>query len=896
MNYYLMTTEDTLKQLNSVVNGLSDKEAKKRLEEHGPNQLAEVAKKSFLSKLWAQFNDFLIFILLAAAIISFAVGERKDAVVILAIVVINAFLGIYQEGRAEKSVEALQKMAAPLAKAIRNGQVVELPAANLVPGDIIVLEAGDIVPADLRLLEASNLKVDESSLTGESVPVEKLSVDELSEEVGIGDRENMLYMSTIITYGRAKAVVCGTGHETEIGAIATKIQTYDTEATPLQIKLNQLGKVLGITTIIVCIIVFALGLFQKRPLLEMGLTAISLAVAAIPEGLPAIVTVVLAIGMNRMASRNAIVKKLLAVETLGATSVICSDKTGTLTQNEMTVVSVYTDDKLYDITGTGYEPTGEAQVDGNAVNLEEENQLMLLATIAGLANDAHLDFQQSPVTVVGDPTEGALVTLSDKLGPCKDELQAQYPRVADLPFDSERKMMTTFHNDFYTHPSVSLTKGAPDVVLGKCKYILEKNEIIPLTDDILNRIMKVNSGLASQALRVLALAFKPMDSVPQHPSSEDVENEMVFVGLVGMIDPPRPEAQEAIALCKKAGIETIMITGDYKETAFAIARDLGMVSNPDEAIEGKFLDDYDDAALRNLVKTVKVYSRVSPDHKVRIVNALKENGDIVAMTGDGVNDALALKKSDIGVSMGITGTDVAKNTAELILTDDNFATIVSAVEEGRIIYSNIKKFVYFLLSCNIGEILLVFVSILLGLPMPLLPIQLLWLNLVTDSFPAMALGVEPGEEGIMDVGPRNPSEPILDRRMAFSIAFQSIAIAAGSFLAYGQGIKLYGLDNLSHARTIAFSTIILAELLRALSARSFSHTIFQLGIFTNTKMIIALLGSFSLLLAVLYIPFLQGIFSTFAMGGKDWLIVLSFAFIPLIIGEVIKVINSKKRA
>ncbi len=894
MDWYKKSREGTMQELDTTLKGLSSDDAKQRLNKYGPNELEEAAKTTFLQKLWAQLNDFLIIILAVAAIISFAVGEKQDAIVILAIVVINALLGIYQEGKAEKSVEALQKMAAPIAKVKRNGKVVEIPSAEIVPGDIVMLEAGDIVPADLRLLEASNLKVDESSLTGESVAVEKINMEAMTEEVGIGDRENTAYMSTIVTYGRAEGVVVDTGHDTVIGNIATKIQSFDDEQTPLQKKLNQLGKILGFTTIIVCIVVFGVGLLQDRPFMEMALTAISLAVAAIPEGLPAIVTIVLSIGMNRMAERNAIVKKLLAVETLGATSVICSDKTGTLTQNEMTVVNVYTDGKVYDISGTGYEPEGEVAIEGQTIEAEGEKALNILARIGALANDAHLDYSTQPVSVVGDPTEGALVTLADKVGPSKEELQEQYPRKADLPFDSERKMMSTFHHDFNGEDLVSLTKGAPDVVLSRCNRYYENGEIKELTEAKREEILQANSNFAHQALRVLAFAYRGHSAIPEHPEPDNVETDMIFVGLVGMIDPPRPEAKDAIELCQHAGIETVMITGDYRETAFAIAKDLGMVEHEDQSIVGKELDNYSDEEMRELVKKIRVYSRVSPDHKVRIVQALRDNGEIVAMTGDGVNDAMALKKSDIGVSMGITGTDVAKNTAQLILTDDNFATIVSAVEEGRIIYSNIKKFVYFLLSCNIGEILLVFASILMGLPVPLLPIQLLWLNLVTDSFPAMALGVEPGEEGIMDVEPRDPQEGIIDKRMWVSIILQSIAVAGTSLLAYHQGLKLYGEENLLHARTIVFATLITAELLRAMSARSFDHTLFRIGLTSNKKMLLALTGSFVLLLVVLYVPFFQGIFDTFALGQKDWMIVLSFAFIPLVAGEIVKAFRQKK--
>ena len=714
--WYKMNKEDLLTSLGTDPNlGLSDDEVKKRISEYGTNELKEEAKKSFLSKLLAQFADFLILILIGAAVISFIVGEGKDALVILAIVVLNAFLGLYQEGKAEKALEALKKMSSPTAKVIRNGHVSEVDASTLVPGDIVALDAGDIILADLRLIESSNLKVEEASLTGESVPVEKDSNIVFQEDVSLGDRKNMAYMSTSITYGRGKGVVVETGSNTEIGKIATMIQTYEDEATPLQKQLNRLGKVLGITTIIICIGVFLIGLLQGRELLEMFMVSISLAVAAIPEGLPAIVTIVLALGMNRMVKRNAIVKKLLAVETLGST-VICSDKTGTLTQNEMTVVKLYTDRKIIDVTGTGYEINGEFKIDNQPI--EDKDFLDTFLNIAVLANDADLEKTEDGYKVIGDPTEGALITLAGKGNIHKSTANEKYPRIEEIPFDSARKMMTTFHENYLPNKVVSFTKGAPDIVIDRCSKIKVSGVVLDFNDEMKREVLEVNSNFSKDALRVLALAYREYDELPKEISPDNNEVDMIFVGLVGMIDPARPEAKEAIRKCKEAGIKTIMITGDYKETAFAIAKELGMAESIDEAMMGDELNKLSDEELREVVKKVKVFARVSPEHKVRIVTALKENGEIAAMTGDGVNDALALKKADIGVSMGITGTDVAKNTAEMILTDDNFASIVSAVEEGRIIYSNIKKFVAFLLSCNIGEILLVFTSILLNLPVP----------------------------------------------------------------------------------------------------------------------------------------------------------------------------------
>lgn len=890
MEWYNKSKDEVISELKTDENaGLSTEEVNSRLSTYGKNELEVQQKKSFWAKLFAQFADFLIVILLVAAGISAFVGEKEDAIVILAIVLINAILGIYQEGKAEKSVEALQKMSAPNAKVIRNGSQIEIPAADIVPGDVVVLEAGDIIPADLRFIESSNLKIEEASLTGESVPVEKDAKEVISGSAGIGDRHNMGFSSTIVTYGRGKGVVTGTGHNTEIGNIATKIQSYEEEETPLQIKLNQLGKVLGTLCIAVCVIVFIVGMLQGRGALEMLLTSISLAVAAIPEGLPAIVTIVLSIGMNRMASRNAIVKKLLAVETLGATSVICSDKTGTLTQNEMTVVKAYVDDKILDIEGGGYEPVGAVKLDGNMITVNSLPNLKNLAAGGALANDAHLDNSSGTYRVMGDPTEGAIVTFAGKLGHTTGDLNKSYPRVEELPFDSARKMMSTFHKNYIEGKVVSFTKGAPDIVIKRCNKIALNGEILDFTNDLKNRVLEVNIQFAKSALRVLSAAYKVWDEVPSRVTPEVVENDMIFIGLVGMIDPARPEVKDAIRECKEAGIEAVMITGDYKETAYAIAKDLGMVESEDQAMMGAELDNLSDAELREVVKKTKVYARVSPDHKVKIVTALKDNGHITSMTGDGVNDALALKKADIGVAMGITGTDVAKNTAEVILTDDNFATIVNAVEEGRIIFSNIKKFVFFLLSCNVGEILIVFVSILLGWPIPLLPIQLLWLNLVTDSFPAMALGVEKAEPNIMNHPPRDTKEPILDRSMLGGIVFQAVAITVAALLSYYWAMRTYGTESgLIHARSIIFTSLILAELFRAFSSRSQDFTLFKIGFFSNPRMNQAVLASFTLTVIVLYIPFFNDVFNVVPLTLKDWEIVLTFAFIPLVIGELYK--------
>lgn len=890
--YHNQRSIDVLKELDSMAtDGLSSSEAKQRLEKYGLNEFQDKKRKTFLQKFIDQFKDFMIIILIAAAIISIAAGERVDAIVILAIVILNAFLSIYQEGQAEKSLESLKQMSAPEAKVIRDGKKTVVPARELVPGDIVILEAGDIIPADLRLFTSSNLKVDESSLTGESVAVEKNSEAILDNNATLGDRVNMAYMSTIVTYGRGKGVVVGTSHDTEIGKIATMIEEIEDDLTPLQNKLDKLGKKLGILTIIICAIVFALGLIQKREVIDMLLVSVSLAVAAIPEGLPAIVTIVLAIGMGRMVKKNAIVKKLLAVETLGSTTYICSDKTGTLTQNEMTVKKVYSDGKYYDVTGTGYEPEGQILNKGNELTHDELNNLKALLYACILNNDANLLENNNVYTIMGDPTEGALITFAGKAGFLEDEVEAEQPRIDEIPFDSDRKMMSTFHE--VDDRVIQYTKGAPDIVLSNCRYIYIDGEFKEITDEQIADILKANSTFASDALRVLGFAIKIFNK-DDFKNTDKNEEDLIFIGLTGMIDPPRTEAMHAIEECKRAGIQTVMITGDHRETAFQIAKELGICENHNETISGSELSTIADSEYNELVKRIKVYSRVSPEQKVKIVNALRENGEIVAMTGDGVNDALAIKRADIGISMGITGTDVAKNTADMVLTDDNFASIVNAVEEGRIIFANIQKFVAFLLSCNIGEILIVFFAMLLGLDEPLKPIHLLWLNLVTDSLPALALGVEPGEPGIMDEKPRSKDDPIITKKMGVAIVLQSLAITVASLLAFYYARKLYP-DSITHARTIVFATLITSELLRAFSSRSFDRPIWKIGIKSNMKMVYAILISFLMLIAVLYIPFLHDIFDTFQLGFKDWEIVLSFAFIPFIIGELVKLVRNVKQ-
>ncbi len=890
VEWYRQSIDTVAKELAVETNkGLNDKEIQLRLNKYGYNDLKEEEKESIFKKTLNQLKDFLVIILIGASVVSAAVGEMTDALVIIAIVIINAILGVVQEGKAEKALEALKEMSSPHAKVIRNSETSIIEAKELVPGDVILIEAGDIIPADIRLFESFNLKIEEASLTGESVPTEKDAKLIFDKKVPLGDWQNMAFMSTIVTYGRGKGIVTGTGIVTQIGKIADAIQNIDDEKTPLQLKLNELGKWLGVACLAICAFVFGIGVYRGQDILEMFMVAVSLAVAAIPEGLPAVVTIVLALGMKRMAGRNAIVRRLLAVETLGCVNVICSDKTGTLTQNEMTTVKAYVNNKNYNITGNGYNPEGEFLINNVAIKASQDNGLIFLLGSSLLCNDSILKKGSDGQgwEIVGDPTEGALVVAATKSGILKEDYETKYPRIAEIPFDSERKMMTTFHSNFFGDKTASFTKGAPDIIINRCSKILTDGDVKDFTSNMRDRINHINSSYAKQALRVLAFAYKEYDVLPNNTSPEENENNMIFIGLLCMIDPARTEAKEAINICKKAGIKPIMVTGDYKDTALAIALDLGLAENESSVKTGSEIDNLSDEELQNIVEDIGVYARVSPEHKVRIVEALKKNGHITAMTGDGVNDAMALKKADIGVSMGITGTDVAKGTADIVLMDDNFATIVSAVEEGRIIYSNIRKFVFFLLSCNVGEILIVFLSLLFRLPVPLLPIQLLWLNLVTDSFPALALGTEKGEPDIMALPPRNRKEPILNGIMISGIIVQSLALTVSVLIAYTWALHTYNGDLLI-SRTIAFSTLILAELVRAHSSRSERLSVLKLGFFSNPSLLWASVLSFLMLIVVLYIPILQGIFKTYPLGIKDWSVIILLCLIPLIAGETSK--------
>jgi P-type Ca2+ transporter type 2C len=909
---YLKSVEVVADELNTNISaGLTTEEAMERLAKDGPNSLGEEKKIPLWKKFLAQLNDAMVYVLIGAAVLSavMAVMEGNpegwiDVAVILAIVILNAVLGVYQEGKADEALAALKKMSSPQTKVVRDGIVTLIDSEKLVVGDVVTIDAGDAISADIRLTQSQSLKADESSLTGESVAVEKDFEAVLEKDCSIGDRDTMLYMGTAATYGRGRGIVAATGKDTELGKIANNLSSVESEMTPLQKSLNSLGKILAVVCIAVCLVVLVIDIFvQKAPWNEALMTAVSLAVAAIPEGLAAVVTIVLAIGMTKMATKKAIVKKLLAVETLGCVDVICSDKTGTLTQNQMTVRVLYDGDNKVAVSGNGYSPDGElTKEDGSKAPVKDKLEALIRASV--LCNDASINSNDEGIyTCIGDPTEGALTTLGLKSGMFRGETMGKYPRVNELPFDSDRKMMTTYHTNIVADKIVSYTKGAPDIILSKCKFYHDATKgVIPMSETKLDEINAMNHEYATKAIRVLAFAYREFDT--NHEVSFDDEADMIFTGLIGMIDPARAEAKDAIAVCKAAGIRTVMITGDYKDTAVAIANDLEMMDNNANAMSGAELDETSDEELAVLCENTNVYARVSPEHKVRIVSALRKNDHIASMTGDGVNDAMALKSADIGVAMGITGTDVAKNTAEMILMDDNFATIVHAVEEGRIIYSNIRKFVGFLLSCNIGEILVIFIISLIpntlipGIAAPLTAIQLLWLNLVTDSFPALALGREKGEPGIMNLPPRKKSESIINKSMRISIASQAIGIfitVAVAFLSAlmikGDFFFASGIDKTVGARTVAFATLIMAELIRAYACRSERESVFKIGFFSNTFMNWSVGGALLLLLAVIYIPGVNSVFDNVALNPLAWLVIIPLAFIPFAFSEIAKLIK-----
>lgn len=844
---------DELSKEMDLVNGLTEQQVIESREKNGENKLVEPKRRSLAMRFIDQFKDVMIIILLVAAVISGIAGEGADAIIIIAIVVLNAIIGLVQEDKAEKSLKALQDMSTPHAKVIRGGHEQTISSPELVVGDILVLDAGDLVAADVRVIESNSLQVQEASLTGESVPVEKEEDIVLPEDAVLGDRKNMAYSSGTVTYGRGRGVVSAVGMNTEVGKIATLLNETKNDPTPLQVQLNQLGKVLGIGAVIACSVILVVGVLNNHDLLEMFLTAVSLAVAVVPESLPAVATVVLALGVNRLVERNAIVRNLPSVETLGSATVICSDKTGTLTQNVMTVQEFWTE------------------------NTQEELSRGLL-----LCNDS----RKIDGNWVGDPTETALSVWAEAVGLDATGLLAKHTRLNEVPFDSGRKRMSTI-NDIDGVKTV-FVKGGVDEILSVVKYMEVNGEVLPISDDYIARIQENNKAMGSKALRVLALAKKVVNDSDLEASA--IESDLVFVGIVGMIDPPRPEVTEAIALSKKAGIRVVMITGDHATTAEAIGRDIGLLEDGQMVVTGKEVDEMSDDDLFNQVQHIGVYARVSPEHKMRIISAWKRHGDIVAMTGDGVNDAPALKRADIGAAMGVVGTEVAKSAADMVLTDDNFATVVVAVEEGRRIKDNIIKSIAYLLSCNMGELILLMVAILMNWDSPLLPIHLLWINLVTDSLPALALGVDEAEDDIMDRAP-DRSNSIMSKELMWRVAYQGIVVGGAALFAYMYGAGLlWEAGNTEMGRTMAFITLGFSQLIHAFSVHSKSKSVFT-SFWKNKYLIGAVILNAAMMLGVLFIPAVNDIFSLGYLDGHHWQVVLTIMFTPLVIVEIMKLLK-----
>lgn len=898
-NWFNKTVDETVNELKTnEESGLTTEEVNTRKEKYGLNELAKKKKKSTFVKFLEQFKDFMIIVLIISAVISGIVGVKQeglsgmtDTIIILVVIIANAIIGVLQENKAEKSLEALQKLSSHVAKVMRNGKLLTIPSRELVPGDVVILETGDYVPADLRIIEAVNLKAQESALTGESVPVEKMSARIEDEKVGIGDRINMLFASSLITYGRGKAIVVETGMNTEVGKIANIINSAEEGETPLQAKLNKLGKTLGIVALIICFVIFGIGLLYGKDVIEMFLTAVSLAVAAIPEGLPAVSTIVLAIGVQRMVKKNAIVKKLPAVETLGSATVICSDKTGTLTQNKMTVEKIYYDNKVFEVK------------DFKRDLCDEDLNKLIYASM--LCNDTKITESDK---LAGDPTETALVDLGFKLD-YEGTLYGQYPRVQEIPFDSDRKLMTTVNESNGKY--IVYTKGGVDELLARCTKYIINGEIKNDLKEFKERIKEVNNEMASSALRVLAMAYKELDHKPTNEEMNSMESDLIYIGMVGMIDPPRLEVKDAVAKCKKAGIKTVMITGDHKVTAIAIAKTLGILENEDEAITGLELEEMSQEELEKNVRKYSVYARVSPEHKVRIVKAWQANGEIVAMTGDGVNDAPSLKIADIGCAMGVVGTDVAKEAADVILTDDNFATVVSAVEEGRRIYDNILKAIQFLLSSNIGEIVTLFVAILITpwlsskfgidikLIQTLLPIHLLWINLVTDSLPALALAVDPAEADVMERKPLKHKGGVFTKGMTWRVIYQGIMIGLITLAAFVLGLSTPNRtpeEKVIIGQTMAFYVLALSELVHIFNIRNNHKSIFKSNPFNNGKLILAQIVSASLMFIILFTSHLREIFGITLLPKEHIFEIILLVFSPIVIVELFKLlkINGKE--
>jgi P-type Ca2+ transporter type 2C len=941
LNWHSLELNDVLVHLQAPLEGLSSTEVSRRLEKFGPNELKEKPSPTFFQLVLAQLNNFIVILLIVASVISAFLGDWIEAAVIMLIVILNAILGVVQESRAEEALAALKKMAAPESQVLRDGQRMSVPASELVPGDVVFLETGNFVPADIRLIEAVNLRVEEAALTGESVPVQKDAAILLNEDATLGDRKNTVFMGTVVNYGRGRGIVVSTGMNTQLGLIADMLQSVEDEGTPLQARLDQLGKTLGIGALVICGIVFLVGLWRSGVFVQ-GLTpeiqdiildsfmiAVSLAIAAVPEGLAAVVTISLALGMREMVKRHALIRRLASVETLGSATIICSDKTGTLTQNVMTVTRLWVDGKVADVTGTGYDPVGDFYIDGKQADLVQLPGMSTVLWVGVLNNDAVLEPVSgegfSTFRIVGDPTEGAMLVAAAKAGARLDELATAYPRHKEIPFDSALKRMTTvhkitwikpdgpspFHDDDALHAHAITIKGAPDLVLQLCTdYQTLDDKVRPLTAEMRREIAEANDSMTNDALRVMGFAYRIEPDIPDELTREFAEQGLIFTGLMGMIDPARPEVKPALEKARGAGIRTVMITGDYPNTGRAVAESIGLLRPGHKVMTGTQLNEIDDVELTKQVEVTDVFARVSPEHKMRIVDALRANGEVVAMTGDGVNDAPAIKRADIGISMGITGTDVAKQTADMVLTDDNYVSIVSAVEQGRIIYANIRKFVFFLISSNMAEIMIIFLATLAGLPMPLTVIQLLWLNLLTDGAPALALAMEKGDPDIMERPPRPKSESIINRSMSLGIVIQTIAqttcvliafllglywhLDAGAVIPAGTNPLTYLLQHnwrgvdVQTAETMAFITLSLCELFRAYTVRSERASIFKIGVFSNKYMQMAVGLSIFLLVLVVSVPFLQPIFNTHFPSGTEWLVVVGLALIPAIAEELTK--------
>jgi Ca2+-transporting ATPase len=917
VTWHALSAEEVLKRLETPGNtGLTTAQVEERQKKYGPNQLEEKPRATFLQLVLEQLKSFIVILLIVAAIISALLGEWIDAGAIMAIVVLNAILGVVQESRAEQALAALKKLAAPEAQVLRDGRRQSVPADQLVPGDIVLLEAGNFVPADVRLLEAVNLRVEEAALTGESVPVQKNAVVTLESDIPLGDRKNTAFMGTVVNYGRGSGVVVSTGMHTQLGLIARMLQSVEEEQTPLQQRLDHLGKLLGYGALAICAIVFVVGTLRAGVLTVAAITnmfmvAVSLAIAAVPEGLAAVVTISLAMGMREMIRRHALIRRLASVETLGSATVICSDKTGTLTQNEMTVTRMWVDGVQVKLTGSGYSTEGDFLVGDQKVDINNYPGVVNALWVGVLNNDAQLEEIQDngskAFRMIGDPTEGSILIAAAKAGAFAPELGQAYPRENEIPFDSSRKRMVTIHavrdprsEDISPIYDESLRewyaiamKGAPDVVLNLCnRYQTMDGSAAPMTPEVRQSILTANDNMTQDALRVLGLAYRLVPVLPEEINCDELEKDLIFVGMVGMIDPPRTEVAPALSKARKAGIRTIMITGDYPNTARAIASAIGLLVPGHKVMTGSQLNEIDDATLKAEVEQTDVFARVSPEHKMRIVDALRANEEVVAMTGDGVNDAPAIKRADIGVAMGITGTDVAKETADMVLTDDNYASIVSAIEQGRIIYSNIRKFVYYLLSCNMAEIMTIFLATVVSGRSPLTAIQLLWLNLVTDGAPALALANEKGDPDIMDQKPRPTREPIINRHMTIGIVVQTIAITVATLAAFYLGISSNA--HYEFAETMAFTTLSISELLRAYTARSEYYPLFGIGVFSNRWMNLGVLSSLLLILLVIYVPFFNNIFNTLPLGWAQWAEILPLFLLPSVAAELTKFVLRKR--